>query len=402
MVPPVKPPAADDVKPQLHLESAARHAGGMATSPPPALDVLLMAGRFEVRGSCSYTLRLAAGLQNQSVSARVVSPDARLVDARLRARLKIQEFAHLDTPIWGKFVLRFLLNEMRHEPPRLIHIQSQRALAQGNWLARRLQTPYILTMHEHLAKGARLSLDRNLCRRIIAVSESVGHDLLQRLKLPPEMVTVISSGVETAVSADVPLPLEPGHVPIVGTAGPLEAVKGFPYFLGAAQQVLAVRQDVEFLVAGAGPEEANLRRVARELGIATKVTFVPNVLCFTDSLAATDIFCLPSLQQGLGTIMLEAMALGRPVIATGVGGISSVIRHGETGLIVPPQNSGELARRIVELLEQPTRAQAIGMRARQVVVEEYSVETMLQKTVQLYRDVVAAEPRPQVVRHTAD
>ena len=88
--------------------------------------------------------------------------------------------------------------------------------------------------------------------------------------------------------------------------------------------------------------------------------------------------------------MLEAMALGRPVIATGVGGVSSVIRDGETGLIVPPQSSSELARRIVELLDQPDRARAIGAQARKLVVEQYSANTMVQRTAQLYRELVSS------------
>lgn len=367
-----------------------------------ALEVLLLAGRFEARGSCAYTLRLAAGLEQLGIAARVISPDTGLVDPRLKSRLKIQEFRRLNTPIWGKVVRRLLLNELRQNLPDLIHIQSQRALRYGTWLARRLEKPYVVTIHRHLEKEGRLRLDRDYCRRIIAVSESVRDSLLNRFNLPAELVTVIPSGVDTEMDPAVPSPLEPGHVPVIGTAGPLEAVKGLPYFLGAARQILAVRRDVEFLVAGAGPEEANLRRLARELEIADKVTFVPYAQRFTDSLAATDIFCLPSLQQGLGTIMLEAMALGRPVIATGVGGVASVIRHGETGLIIPPQNSGELARRVLELLEQPTRARAIGTRARQLVIDEYNVETMRARTVQLYRDVVAAEPQPAVLAHKSE
>src|SRR5262249_1220375 len=269
-------------------------------------------------------------------------------------------------------------------------------------LARALQRPFVLTMHEHLADGMPPRIDRRLCRRIIAVSESVREDLLTRLRLPPELVTVVSSGVEPSTRDEVPLPPEPGHLPVIGTAGPLEAVKGLPWFLGAARHVLAERKDVEFLVAGAGPEEANLRRVARELQIAGKVTFVPYLQRFTDALAATDIFCLPSLQQGLGTVMLEAMALGRPVIATGVGRVPSVIRHGATGLIVPPGNSGELARRLLELLDQPTRARALGARARQLVMDEYSVENMVRKTVQVYREVVAAEALPQAAAQNSE
>lgn len=351
-------------------------------------EVLLLSGRVEVRGSCAYTLRMAAGLGEQGIAARVITPDARLVDARSRSQLNIQEFSRLDTPLWREFVQRTLLHELHAAPPSLIHIQSQRILKQGEWLARKLQRPYVLTVHEHLPHRANFKLDTDHCRRIIAVSESVRDDLWNRLKVLPELVTVIPPGVETRLPADLSPPLEPGHVPVISTAGPLEAIKGIPYFLGAARQVLHMRRDVEFLVAGAGPEEANLRRVARELEISDKVTFVPYVLEFSDSLEATDIFCLPSLQQGLGTIMLEAMALGRPVIATGVGGVASVIRDGETGLIVPPQNSGELARRIVELLDQPARARAMGAQARELVVEQYPVSRMVERTARLYREIV--------------
>ncbi len=364
--------------------------------PEAEFEVLLLAGRVEVRGSSAYTLRLAAGLGGQGIAARVVTPDARLVDARSRSQLIIQEVPRLDTPVWGELVQRNLLNALYAAPPSLIHIQSQRVLKLGEWLARKLKRPFVLTLHRHLPQRAGFKVDMDYCRRIIAVSESVRDDLWNRLKLLPELVTVIPSGVETRLPADLPPPLEPGHVPVISTAGPLETIKGIPYFLGAARHVLSSRRDVEFLVAGAGPEEANLRRVARELDIADKVTFVPHVRGFSDSLAATDIFCLPSLQQGLGTIMLEAMALGRPVIATGVGGVASVIRDGETGLIVPPQNSGELAHRILELLDQPARARAMGALARELVLEKYDVNTMVQRTARLYREII---PAPKTSPH---
>jgi glycosyltransferase involved in cell wall biosynthesis len=362
----------------------------------PETEVLLLAGRFEVRGSSAYTLRLAAGLAGEGFSAKIIAADVRRVSPQISQRLQIREYRRLDAPLWGAVARRMLLREIRRQPPRLIHVQSQRTLRQGAWLARALNRPFVVTMHQHLADGWRPPLDPRYCRRVIAVSESVRDDLLAHLHLAPEVVTVIPSGVETDVPENVPLPLQPGQVAVIGTAGPLEAVKGFPWFLGAARQILEERIDVEFLVAGAGPEEANLRRVARELGISGKVTFVPYVQRFTDALAATDIFCLPSLQQGLGTIMLEAMALGRPVIATGVGGVASVIRHGETGLIVPPQNSGELARRVLELLDQPTRARALGARARQMVIDEFNVASMVKATAQVYREAIAAHPLPQI------
>ena len=171
--------------------------------------------------------------------------------------------------------------------------------------------------------------------------------------MPCELISVIHSGVDTDEAVSEVNVLEANRVPIVGTAGPLEAVKGFPFFLGAAARVLATGRDVEFVIAGAGPEESNLRRLACELRIDSRVTFVPNLFEFDDALSAMDIFCLPSLQQGIGTIMLEAMAMGRPVIATRVGGVHRVVRDNDTGLLVPPSNSEALAQRIEELLDDP-------------------------------------------------
>lgn len=357
------------------------------------LEVLLLAGRMEIRGSCTYTLRLAQRLADCRIAATLISPDLQQIDAETRSKLKAREYRRTEAPVWGCIVRGRLLHDLRECPPALIHIQTRRAHALGIWVARRLQRPYVLTIHAHLLPHERLSIDRRWCRRIIAVSQSVRDDLVERHRFPADLVTVIPAGVDVPGCGDAPAALDPGHVPVIGTASPLEAVKGVPFFLGAARQVLDLRPDLEFLVAGAGPEEANLRRVARGLGIEQKVTFVPYLADFTESLAAMDIFCLPSLQQGLGTIMLEAMALGRPVIATDVGGVTSAVRDGETGLIVPPGDSRALARRMLELLENPARARAIGAAARQLVADEFNVTRMVLQTAELYQEICACQPK---------
>lgn len=351
------------------------------------LEVLLLAGPLEARGRCAYTLRLAQRLPELGIGPTLVSPDIELLDREARSRLNAVEYRRIDTPIWGRFVRWCLLENLRKRPPAVIHVQTRRALRLGNWLARQLKVPYLLTIHDQLAPNACVSVDRRWCRRIITASPSVRDELTRRLRFPADLVTHIPAGVEVESKLDCPTPLDPGHVPVIGTASPLEAQKGVPYFLGAARRALDTRQELEFLVAGGGPEEANLRRIARELGITEKVTFVPYARNFGDSLAAMDIFCLPSLQQGLGTIMLEAMALGRPVIATEVGGVSSIIRDGETGLSVPARDSAALAGRILELLDNPTRARAIGTAARTLVADQFNVRRMVEQTADIYREI---------------
>jgi glycosyltransferase involved in cell wall biosynthesis len=352
-------------------------------------SVLLFSGPFSVRGSCSYSLRLAENLPLYGFRSSVVCPDARRVNAERRRELNINEYSHLHLPIWGMVVMRIMLRNLQQDPPDLIHVQGRNAAWSGMWLARQLKRPYILTVHDYLQARECFCVDQYWCQRIIAVSDAVKSDLRDRTGLPCESISVIHSGVDTDEAESEANVLPPDRVPVVGTAGPLEFVKGFPFFLGAAARVLAAGRDVEFVIAGAGPEEFNLRRLARELKIDSRVTFVPNLLEFDEALSAMDIFCLPSLQQGIGTIMLEAMAKGRPVIATRVGGVYRVVRDGETGYLIPPSDSEALAQRILQLLDDPELARAIGHASRAEVIKEFSVQQMVSKTVTLYREVLS-------------
>lgn len=355
------------------------------------IDVLLFAGPFEVRGTSAYTLRLAQYTTEYGIKTRVVCPDATKVDPGMRSKLDLLEYRHLNVPLLGQIVIRLVKQELMKNPPDLIHIQSRHVLQQGQWLARKIKCPFILTVNDYLQSDEKLRIDMRWCKGIITVSESVKKDLLARTGLPEELILVISSGVHVPEHSQISPVLSHDRQPVVGTAGPLEAIKGLPYFLGAASRVLAVNPKVQFLISGAGPEESNLRHLARDLEISENVTFVSNLYDFSISLEAMDIFCLASLRQGLGTIMLEAMSLAKPVIATGVGGIYSVIRDGETGLVVPPSNSESLSDSILKLLEDPLKARAMGESARELVSQEFRVETMVEKTVEQYKMALHAE-----------
>jgi glycosyltransferase involved in cell wall biosynthesis len=363
-----------------------------------SLNVLLVAGPFQVRGACACTLRLAEGLAAEGIQARILTPNADCIAPSRRKRLAVSVYPRLAMPVWGNVVRETLARELADDPPDLIHIQSWSAYSAGAALARRLKRPFVLTAYDHGTNERDNGFDRRWGRRIIAVSQSIRAELLSRAAFRPELVSVIHAGVEVAPSAGIPPILSPDRVPVIGTAGPLEVAKGHVFFLGAAQRVVAERPDTEFLLAGSGPEEQNLRRLARELGLSRNLTFLSSGCDFTAALSAMDIFCLPSLRQGLGTIMLEAMALGRPVIASGVGGVCSVIRNPQIGLVVPPSDSTRLAERMLELLDDPVRARALGETGRQLVTEEFTASRMVAQTAGLYREVLAGErARPHVV-----
>ncbi len=364
------------------------------------LSLLMVCSRYQARGSSLYTRRLLRGLAGEGVDSTVLTARAGALAEEKSTEVRVIEQARLDNPVLGRVALSLALPKLAAAPPDVIHAQSRSNLGRAQWLARVLDRPLVVTVHHHLRAHDRFRVDRGVCHKVLAVSESVKSDILRRSRCPESLVDVIPSGVEYWPDEHAPPPLAPQRLPVVGTAGPLEAIKGFPFFLGAARRVVDAGRDVEFVVAGSGPEEANLRRMARELGLADRVTFVPYGGDFVDALSAMDLFVLPSLQQGLGTIMLEAMSLGRAVIATGVGGVYSVVKDGETGLIVPPSDHRALAVRILDLLDHPDRARALGSAARQLVRTQFSVKRMVDDTLRVYREIACSHRAPLLTAGT--
>jgi len=354
------------------------------------LRVLLLAGPIEVRGTSRQTMNLAKHLESHNVRPEVVCADAHVLPEMVRRELSHREAPFLQGPLLERFGSWLLSRELRRDPPDLIHVQQRSMLAVGRALAHAIHRPYVVSIHDYLGPRETVRFEWVWCRRVIAVSESVKRELQERAALPDERITVIHSGVDTDVRGIVSDVLEPQRAPVIGTIGPLEVGKGLNYFLDAAPKVIESFPDAEILVAGAGPEERNLRKQVRDLGIGEHVTFVPEVMDLDSSLMAMDLFVLPSIKQGLGTMMLEAMVRGRPVIATRAGGVHRTVEDGVTGLLVPPRDSDALARSIVELLRDPLRARMMARAARDMVRAEFPVDRMVEQTANLYRAVARA------------
>jgi glycosyltransferase involved in cell wall biosynthesis len=382
------------------------------------IPVLLLSGRMDPRGSSAYTVRLTQRLAKHGIRPMLVCQSADCIPPGERAPLSIRERPHLDLPILGRFVFRDLLADLRAEPPALVHVQTPASLRWGQQIAAALRLPLVLTIHNFLPAESRFRFQPPLDGRVIAVSEPVKADLVRRFHVTPHKVQMIHSGVDVEEAPAPPVepapprerkPWErpswfekpaaseppPPKVNVVGAAGPLEPEKGQEYFLRAARKILDRGLDVEFLVAGRGPDEARLRRLADELRLTPHLTFVPYVQRYRDVLAAIDVFCLPSLQQGLGTVMLEAMSLGKPVVATDVGGVSAAVRDGKTGLVVPSHDADALADRLVAVLTDPDLAARIGAAGRDLVRESFDAEQMALETANLYREVLS---RPVTLR----
>lgn len=144
-------------------------------------------------------------------------------------------------------------------------------------------------------------------------------------------------------------------VPVIGITARLCAVKGIEYLLSAVQKLAAQKISLKCLIVGDGDLRMRLEAMVRELGIQDRVIFTGRCEDVRKALAAMDVFVLPSIAEGLPNSLLEAMAMRKPVVASAVGGILEIVSNGETGVLVPVRNPGQLASAIANLLSSPEK-----------------------------------------------
>jgi len=358
--------------------------------------ILLLDGELSFRGSSLLTLRLARGLERRELDTALICTRVTELDNSLLQGVRLHEIPGFNVPIWGQIVLRTLCRDIKDQRPDIIHVQDPHLLSQGIRLARKLRRPLIVNISDQ-AEASALVIRKATpeLKVVISVSESVQQQIPETPFMASIEKRVILPGVEVPDAAKIDLPLDDDRPPVIGMAGPLEIVKGAAFFLRACHRVVEAGHEIRIVIAGSGPEERSLRKLAASLQLSRRLTFVDGGVAMAGYLEAIDIYCLPSLQQGLGVVMLEAMALGRPVIASGVGGVMSVIEDNVHGLIVPPSDSRSLADRIIELLLDRDKARRIAAAGQQMVRDRFNENRMLDEVIQVYREVHAARPQTQ-------
>jgi glycosyltransferase involved in cell wall biosynthesis len=172
---------------------------------------------------------------------------------------------------------------------------------------------------------------------------------------------------------------------VIGAAGPLVAASGFATFLNAAKHVIEAGVDAEFVIAGQGEDEVDLRRRADRLKITERVTFagIPLVgLRFWDVL---DLYCQPSLVPSVGRTLATALSFGVPSIASDIEGLRALVTHEHNGLRVAPGDSGSLARTILRLLDDPELAGALGLQGQADILRECHPDVEARGLVDVYQ-----------------
>jgi glycosyltransferase involved in cell wall biosynthesis len=170
----------------------------------------------------------------------------------------------------------------------------------------------------------------------------------------------------------------------------LSEEKGVAYLLRAMPGVLREQPGAVLVVVGEGPLDSELRALAAELGIETRIRFLGPRSDMAAILGIFDVYVLPSLREGLPLALLEAMAAGCPIVATEVGGVPSVVEPGVTGELVPPKDPDALAAGILSLLADERLRRKFSEAGPRLVRDRYSVEAMTRRYERLYREAAGA------------
>ncbi len=292
-----------------------------------------------------------------------------------------------------------LLDDQRID---ILHAHDHRSNLIAYLATRRRPTVRVATLHQPLRRYWWLLhwelLDEWVWRhfeRAVPVAGAIGEEVLAKHPELAGRVTPVLNGVDLTrfcpggarenVRAEFGIP---DTATLCVTIGRFLPDKGLNYLLEAARQVLDVRKDVYWLLAGRGPLEQELRRQAADLRVTDRVIFAGFRTDVRDLLAAGDIMVVSSTCEGCSVAILEAMACARPVVATRVGGTPEIIEDGMNGVIIEPRRPDEIARAVMQLADAPDRRNRLGRTAEQHVREHFSIQRMVRRYEEIYADLV--------------
>ncbi|MBI4335282.1 MAG: glycosyltransferase family 4 protein [Candidatus Omnitrophica bacterium] len=366
------------------------------------MKILLLTTHLRMGGVPIYVVNLAASLERRGHRVFVASAggelSARIDSQRVRQlKLDINTKSELSPRLLlGLYHLYWLVKEHGVD---IVHTNTRVTQVMGEALAFLTGACHVSTCHGFF----KTRLGRRICgcwgRKIIAISDAVREHLVNDFKIPKSRVRLIHNGIDLKAFSGVYTPEEKERVkrelglrdgPVVGIIARLSSVKGHRYLVKAMRRVIQNIKDAQLLIVGEGEERTRLAALVEDLGLSGSVIFMGSVSDTARTLAVMDVFVLPSVHEGLGLSLLEALACSRPVIGSDVGGIYSVIKDNQTGLLVPPKDPEALAKAILRLLGERDFAARLGRDGREFVRENFSLEDMTTKVEELYKEALSS------------
>jgi glycosyltransferase involved in cell wall biosynthesis len=326
------------------------------------------------------------------LAARARDEGVEVVELNLRSELNPAALARLAAIVWSRGV-------------DIVHAHRAHAHSLGLLTSIVTHRPFVVSRRVSFPPkdnlGSRLKYRSRAVTRIVAVSAAI-KDVLVDYGVGPERVDVIYSGTDPAryrgdldgeaIRSELGIP---AGVPLVGKiANFYHGWKGHDTFLRAAAIVASRDPNARFLLVGHNTDSEKMRAMVRDLGPAERVTLAGYRSDVPEIIGALDVSVNSARAgEGLSGAVRESLAVGRPVVATDVGGNRELVRDGETGLLVPAENHEALADAITRLLEDTVLAAELAGAGARYVRENLTVDRMVEATEALYRRILASRSR---------
>ncbi|MBN1914052.1 MAG: glycosyltransferase family 4 protein [Candidatus Omnitrophica bacterium] len=359
------------------------------------MNILYLTNHLDIGGITSYILTLTEGLTSRGHHIYVASSAG-----GLREQLQKKKAGYFYIPIRVKnelhpqILLSFfkLLPKVKEKDIDIIHANSRVTQVLASLLSRATGRPYIFTCHGFFKKKISRIISPCWGRRVIAVSEEVKAHLKEDFRAKEEIIRVINNGIDinkfkvTSPNYKAQIKKEMGlsYAPLIGIVARLSDVKGHVYLIRAMPEIIKSIPAAQLLIAGDGKMKKELVELAQNLGIMDKVFFIPAGKDTERLLSALDVFVLPSLKEGLGLSLMEAMACGLAVVGSDVGGIRSLIKTDETGILVGPKDTHAIASAVIGLLKDVQKREKLGDNARSFIRNHFPQEGMVLETERIY------------------
>ena len=352
-----------------------------------SLKILYVDTDREWRGGQEQLFSLMLGIRDRQHQVWLAAPsDSPLSGKALQSGIETYRFGQgNELSPWAFLQLWKILGRQDFD---IIHLNTPRPLVLGGLASKLCGIPLrVCSRRVNFPLNSPLSrLKYNWMQEsVVTVSGSIRQTLIQG-GVRPDLIKVIYEGIDLDW-VDSQQAHAPDHVNsglVVGTVAHLSPEKGHRTLLEAAPRVISRVPDVHFILVGRGALMSTLKARVEELGIQKRVTFTGFRSDSEVLMKSFDVFCLPSLSEGLSSAILVAMASSLPVIATQVGGIPELVIDDETGILVSPDDADQLAVGLCKVLESPQLREKMGCAGRQRIEEKFTLERKLNETENLY------------------
>lgn len=357
------------------------------------MKVLQILPSLELGGVERGVIDLARAMKKRGHESVVVSSGGELV-----AELQKMGVPHYTLPVHQKSPLSLMLvgkiaRILRQERVDVIHARSRVPAWLAWFAARQAGIPFVTTCHGHYATHA-ASRVMGWGSRVIVISRAIGRHMIDDFHVSPDRIRLIHRGVDLAQFSFRPRSAQrPRPQFRIVNMGRLSPIKGQIEFLKAVHLLRHRLQNVEVWLVGSegrsGKEKytREILEVVRQLGLESCVKLLGTRRDIHEILAQADLLVLSTLvPEAFGRVLIEAGAVGTPVLSTAVGGVMDIIESGENGLLVPPGDTEAMANAMAGMLTQPDRAAQMARRLREKVEREFSLERMAEKTLEVYEE----------------